>query len=88
MLEEQQSRPDAENGMRSTRHHLRVPQGPTTTITLPGPWTPSVSVSSMSAVRLGPVTTMQLDALAIAPAALGAEAAAIGAARLSAAALQ
>ena len=28
------------------------------TMTRPGPWTPTVSVSSMSAVRLGPVTNV------------------------------
>ena len=32
--------------------------GPTTTMIRPGPWIPSVKVSSMSAVRLGPLMTV------------------------------
>src|SRR5438094_4193406 len=43
--------------------------GPTTTTTLPGPCTPSVSVSSMSAVRLGPVMNVQHAASPMRPAA-------------------
>src|SRR5581483_3341815 len=62
VLHEQQTRNDPQ---------CRVPDllhGPITTITLPGPWTPTASVNSMSAVRLGPVITITLDAAATAAA--------------------
>ena len=51
--------PEVLVGVDAARAH-----GPITTATAPGPCTPRVSVSSMSAVRLGPVMNVQFAAAA------------------------